>query len=597
MKTAVKGVILGLIVTLGFLNPWLFIPAGFVAGLVAGRVMSGKDNTDRRLEKELKKQRKASEKARKRDLQIARDRFYSKKEGWKAEALPVDMTLNCPGKNMQSALLDVDGMKGIVRADYSDEGTRFSLLLKDDSRVKAAQQVIRDHRLSGSVFRSDSGECYFISDSPEAAAAVARAAYPSSSVDYKREVTHNRQYIVEGCASYEEALEKFKLEPDKYPVRNSSVSVKETVGSFSRESQSGQLLDKASIVSLPTGAYVITESTVSEDSATVRVPGDLSSVEDIRRYAVEQVSSLNAERTSSLKSSYSNGTPEGVTPGNDVELSPVSGPAVESLLKGGVKAYVVVDTATEAARLSEQGLFPRGANISIGTELPEIEGKYVVSVDISSVGDMLKLRGADDLSSAHSDAEYLGMKDDIVRNGYASVRLGDSLSLGDARINGTLAASEVASRVRNSSLDVLDDRELSLWMKDAAQIESVQIKIDSRSGEMRVTSRVGGQERVETRPLSTDEIRSLEKRGTISSAEMKDFLMQSHPSYFETYRAVRSSSSVQPKSVYKDPVSDFIAGRKPERAKTAANIIREARQKKNQAKETKRSSRPSQVKH
>ena len=262
------------------------------------------------------------------------------------------------------------------------------------------------------------------------------------------------------------------------------------------------------------------------------------------------------------------------------------------MVESSLKAYVIVDSPEKAAEIARQGKFPEGSLVSVGREVPLQEGRYAVSVDINGVGDLLRYRSASAAvpggTGTLGEEEYASMAGEIARRGYASAVTAGDVSLRGALVNGVLPASELADRVGSRNLDRLDSKELGTWIADASKIESVNISFNAYEGTMTVTSQVGGSVRQETHELSDEQLKSLQGRPKPSVAEMKDLLMQTNPRFFETYRAVRSSSEVPARSVYKDPLGDFLRGRRPERALTAQGIIRQARQKRNESLEARK---------
>ena len=595
-RTLLRFLLISAAAFLAFTSPWLFIPMGLTAGLLFAKVMDDPSGAAARARRQARKEMKMQKQAERqavRQAALDKERYYSRKEGWKAESLPYDVSLSLASlsqANPRRVDLEVAGMKGLAYAVSAADGTLFYLKLRDQDAVAKAEKAIRDGKLPAKIVRSaEDGGLRVVTDSPEVLSSVAKDVYPSREASWSREVTHSRQYIVEGCSSYDEAVGKLRSDPASYKVCRSFVDTKETVDGKASETRMGRPLDSASVISLPTGAYVVTESTLMKDSAVVRIPGDLRDDESVRRFAGARVAA-EAGRAEPQKSvSYSDGTPQGVRAGTEVLLSPVDTPAVSSLLDGGLKAYVVVDTPEQAASIARGGVLPADTLVSLGRDVPLMEGKYTVSVDIDGVGDLLRLRSID---GGGRERDYEEMASELGRTGRATAVVGEPLSLAGGRVNGVLPAAELADRVSNPRLEKLESAELGSWIRDASKIESVRITANQEEGTLTVVSVVGGSMRRETIELSEGQLQSLVSRGKVGVAEMKDLLMQTNPAFFSTYRAVRSSSSVPVRSVYKNPVEDFLKGRKPERALTVRNVIRDAKQKRNMASEVRRGGVP-----
>ena len=108
----------------------------------------------------------------------------------------------------------------------------------------------------------------------------------------------------------------------------------------------------------------------------------------------------------------------------------------------------------------------------------------------------------------------------------------------------------------------LDDKQLQSWIHDASRIESVELTVDTRKQEMRITSVIDGERKTDIRPMTKSEISRFEERGEISLSEKKDLLMQLHPNTFETYRAKRVNQYSDYQSTVKNPFQAFINGDK-----------------------------------
>ena len=604
VKQLIRAVLIAGAVILAAVVPWLFIPAGFVAGITAGLFMQniGRGNALR----EERRARKFQEKQFQNQLKEARiqkrDLYYTKHDGWKVEELPHHLSVSAADRRSPDAVMDLAGMKGLVMAHHGQEGASFELRLRDGAKVEDVARQIEEKKYNAAIRRLENGTVVVVSDDPHAIASLGMTAYPFRGVDYRRELTHERQYVVSGCSSYDEALEKFRKNPEAYDVVNSRVSMRESIdGRPVSESVSGELLDKVSVRSLPTDAFIITEASVVKEGASVMVPGDLIGAKEISEYASVKASGMRKEDMQTERTvSYSDGMPEGLVKKDGVAASidnSVSASSVDAIISSDVVVYLRCNSAEELERIARTGKLPAGCQAFVGKVPPVPSGDtFVVSMPLKEVRDVLSC--SSNGTRKPEDAEYKEMSRLISGGVPVEVTLRDDIASDRLSIGtngaGTLPLKELHDRLNHPGMDGLETERVGTWVKEASRIESVNINVDTLTNTMYVTSQVNGIKKTEKVELTREEALAMHERlrneGGYWSVEKKDVLMQSHPDFFKTYRAVRSSASVQPKSIYKDPLRDFLSGRAPER-RVLAKAKAMARQMKKEKKTEKTSTK------
>lgn len=572
--------------------PILWFPVTAFVGFEAYKFLfdpggSPSNRAERRAENRMLRQERKMDRSLRREKRRVYREHFSNIRGWKAESFPPGMVANIKGLHDASITLDAAGIKGLVTAkrdglftrDKSDtERVMFSFPLQRESQAEEVKAMLSQNGVDAKLVHGKDGVYRIFTRDADLCSALVKQVWPQEELSFKREVVNTRQYIVEGCASFEEAKAKFEKDRDLYNPVNSFTTLRTQLGDKpAQEDSSGRLLDKANIVSMPTGAYVITESTATADSALIRIPADVRHPDDMMSFACKQFENNLVERKQGrAETTLFDGTPEGVTYGAagkapEIVLGGREFDAMAAMTRmgaeGDLHAWVVVDSVDAIKNMATTGEIPGGTLLSLGT-FPPVSGpgKMVVSVPIDSVEKLMHIGSAD--GERTGIGTFADLHDRVRSEEAVTVRVSGGLSIANARVDGYLF-SPVGERVCNDRLDVIGIDRLKDWMQDASEIQSVTYTLDTTREEMRITTTVGGVARTEKLPLSQEAIRNLEYRGVISKTELKDFVMQTHPDYFRTYAAGRFNSDGSRKSIYKDPVRDFLKGVRAERRSSA----------------------------
>ena len=288
--------------------------------------------------------------------------------------------------------------------------------------------------------------------------------------------------------------------------------------------------------------------------------------------------------------SFSDGTPEGVKrfirneSGRFISLLGEGAVAAE-----GLKACVFCRDAASLEAVLSGAELPQGTFVSVSREVPEPEpGGFVVSFELDSdrLGriapqEPLSRELLGSLSAAgipEGDVRASVMMDRIAEHGHFNGVLSGVLSLSESKVNGVPAA-ELSERLNNKRLAPLDRDGVSRWIGEAARIRAVHVEVDARKGVLKINTVVGNNLYCKTEKLSDDDVRSFAARGKISRGEMKDLVMGLYPEMFRMY-------SAGGKSMFRDPVGDFVKGRKPA---TVSEVVKElAQERKKRVAATKR---------
>lgn len=564
-------------ITVAFPMAWMFAGyalSGVTAFVLLRNLINGGRNDmslssyERNMQKAMLRQQSISERA-------EREKHYSRKEGWKPESLPVGMVMSMPSKkNAESVIVDLDGMRKSVVAKRSKEGVNFSFSLRNESDAVRVQEMIASGNIEASVGRGADGSYLVSSTSADIVAHLLRSLYPSRECEWKSEVTHERQYIVEGCNSYDEAVEKFKANRDAYDCVASRIVCRDgTDGNMAEKGSQGELLDRTKVVSLPIGAYVVTESTVDREQAMVRIPGDITNEEDIRDFADHKVQSGALDTKHSSEVSYSDGTPQNVTRHlmvNGADPVFLNTDREIGMVCSNLKAYAIVNDVDGI--LQGANALPQNTIVVVGSEAPKVRnGLYVMELPMgmeeirNSVNlqngvtpEVISAAQANGISAAQ--VRLSSLLNVVSKEGSADARLMKDVPIASGKING-VPVLEFMDRIHDKDAPALNHEQSIAWLNEASKIKSLDITVDPVRCELRITAQVGNQVLKRTEKLSAEDLQSLHGR-VLSEAGKKDLLMMAYPSVFKTYRAAGSTA----RSMFADPVRAFIKGEKPKLA-------------------------------
>lgn len=575
--------------TFVFIAPAFFVPVLAAAAVAhvydqarARRSMAGSGNgsgqdADRPLSRgERMRAAKADRERREqalRDLSVE----YDGGKGWNVGALPLDMRADLTGGRKGVARFTCAGIEGLVTGVPRDGKVKYTFRMRDLERAKEVQRKARNYNGTASVEQAPDGSSFIVTAYSAAAInELARTAFPETRVNVRRRVTHSMYYVMEGYAGRKEALAAFGSSRDSLTPVYSDISVVDTVDGQERVRTRAV---PYSPDSLPYGSFVIRVDESSEYGGTVSVSSDAPG-EDLAARASALFDEDAAREARALEPVVTDVTPAGVVRTvemDDGRLLPIGGPE-----DGAPGCYIVVNGMDALADLLNEGVVARGSLVIVDRDRPSLEdGQFCVELSSDvGLGSLLAVQGGASATLA-ARCEAMGIGRDVLeasllreekrRNGYATAVLREDVSLERALVNG-VPLKDLADRLSDERLERLDRDRVKRWLEDAAKIRAVSITIDAKKAEMRITSVVNDVQKVETRKLTDREMAALAKRGEFTRAEMKDMLMQVHPDFFATY-------SEGGKSVFVDPVKDFIAGRKPRRLDEVKRSMAEARRK------------------
>ena len=361
-------IILGTGILFPFALPVVTAAAAFVAGAgLVAHLMGWRYAFNNLRDKESKDVGKVSK-------AIARKRYYVRGHGWDVKAFPLDMEPSIPEQDAASVRLKAAGIDGLVTAERGRRGSvLFSFPLRQEEKAIAVADFVRKNELAASVEHTPDGRFLVSSSDADVISRLTHVAFPDRSLKVEHQFTENRQYVIEGCSSYEEALQKFQKDRDGLTPANSFHSlVQKAEGMKDVVVTNGSAID-GTTVTLPTGAYVVTESSVSGRSLLVKIPGDIETPEAVRTFA-DGV--LMDAAFSDPEVVYSDGTPaiaEKATPAPEVEKE---GKAVKTVNKAaGISEKFSPEPGRSellAFRITPgdvaRGVVPKGVSIGTGRD-------------------------------------------------------------------------------------------------------------------------------------------------------------------------------------------------------------------------------------
>ena len=534
--------------------------------------------------KELKEQGGMRTRAREK----AKNVYYDRQTGeFHAEALPVDMRADLANAVQGRVSFSCAGMQDCIQGfPTEDGGYRFRFTVDDLDAARRVSEfsegaAFRNSHGDASIRQAENGVGYVVeSGDARSIRALVMAAFPPTRCEVEQEVRTVNQYVIHGCGSYEEAVAKFNRDRSVLRPERSFVERTLLLDGVEKERTSGSAYAP---LSLEAGTYVISEVDADVRKASISVPGNITNPDSIADFAACAFDSNKAEKVAGKSFSHKllDATPEHVSrylevPDGTIHLANEASIANLVSLRQPQFVFRCADMK-EAGDLLSGKTIPQGRLLLLDTESPKPgPGEFIVT--IPATADMLSSLRVEGDAAAGFMRQYSGagideadihlslIEDSLSYDGYVTARSVDALSTENARING-VPASELSDRLRDSILPSLEtSEEMSRWLADAAEIQSISVTLDAKKSELRVSSVVGGTTKTEVRRLSESEMADFAKRGELTKAEMKDFLMQTHPDYFRTYSDGNGGGTVQ------DPVSSFLKGEKPRMAAAGNNV-------------------------
>lgn len=610
------GVMAGLAVTAAIFAPFVLTLViagaafGIVSSIVSGVVKSMRNGMRERAftassGKDGRQQRaqvKTRSEAVGQDRVVDRDIVYDRRRGmWNISALPIDMKPTATSYGDYSLKgrvkkFDIGGIRGVVEGRAKSNGlTEFSFVLGDEkSAVKLSDIIMNSddrHLSTASIRHSPDGRGYVCTCAdPEGISLLFRKAeFSPKDVRVETKLHSVNQYEVKGCRTAEEARERF--EQMKAECRLSDLRLVNSYEHVSTSMDGRQLSSSMNgkpyeTKQMEIGSFIINDVYVATTAYKSTVMGgemmdrehlassvltDPEAVSE-RLDAVCEASvdgmCLDCSRTVSLSDgkSMSVDRMDALAAKTAREFEDfdsrhylkfkVSGPdELKAVLAGGVVPSDSVLTLVSNGRGSQ--------NEEPGTFCIPVEGDMFDRLcPVLSEGDAARLGDYAGFGLSEDTLRSAVIGDRLSRHGECSVRFSETLGLYNSRIMG-VGGHELAERLSDPNAYEFKTLEhMQLWAKEASRIEDVSVNVDYSRSELTIRSTVSNglssSTKVETRSLSAEELESVSRRLPLSSSAGKDLLMQCHPEYFKTYRGSDG------RSMFSDPVKDFIDGRRPE---------------------------------
>ena len=487
---------------------------------------------------------------------------YSPETGWDLSVLPADMKGDLRYGGPDEAAFTCAGIHNLVKGRADGKDVIYSFRVNDAAKAEELRK--KAQMFNGSVLVSvpSTGGVEVTAYNARAINEMAKAAFPSKTVKVERENTVSSDYLIDGCRSYEEALERFRRDRESLvPVRTEMLSKVTVDGEVIRE-------DKATPVPftmLRAGSYVINDSVVSHAEGEVTVPGNIP--EDLVGFHAGDALVLEKGDTHN-EEIQSDVTPKDVIrtfvdeDGHSLVLASADSPELASL-----KSYVICKDADALNGLFNGNGLKGGDFVIVEKDLPAPgPGEFVVELEREDgdIRSLLAVQGdaspafaarCESLGVSKEDLAASRLSENVAVDGYDTLLLKEDVGLDRLKVNG-IRVMDIRDRILNERLEKLGREHIRQWLDDANRIQSINITVDAKKAELRITTVTDSAQRTEVRKMTEDEMRSFSKRCAVSSSEMKDFYMQLHPDLFKTYSEA-GLGTVQ------NPTEAFLRGEKP----------------------------------
>ena len=608
-KNVIK--IAGVIAVFYFGAPFLAALAAVYVGLKAVDAVKGL--TDGRRESLMNPSAEVDPEQMKRNVAVHRSNanreFFDFRNGqWNVRSFPLDMYPTMGVRDSNKCLFTCCGMENVVEGSvkrdiFGRQKAVFTMEIRDEKKAQdVADAIARSGLVGTQVLRKNDSSFVLRSDNAVDISTLVKQFYPPRSFEVAREVETRQQFVVSGCASYEDALREFKENRSHYSPVNTVVSYQNIIDGH----REPRLVSNADYMpgTLPVGSYVIDETVVDYYSKNVTVNGGVDMTDEAMRSEAAAAARFGVEDKvedrCSFEPKYTNGL-EGREPARTITLD---GRQVEVMQKGspglgstGAALYVAFSSQEELLDALTGKTSLLGRMVLVDTSEPDIDkNEYLLKIpaderlisSLSLPGDDAvdlaeKLEG---LGVSREDIERTLICNEISKYGYLSARLNDDIDISKALV-GNVSAQQFVERMRDlpekSMAEKIDSAaKAKLWCDEAAMIKSVDMQLDFRKRELVITSTIvkdhNSHTKIESCPLTDEQLKRLSNWDAVSKTELKDLLMRLHPDFFTVYRNADGTSR------YADPIRDFIAGRKPQ---LREDVKKEKKQQKQVKAETK----------
>lgn len=523
-----------------------------------------------------------------------RTKLYNRADRcWRIENFPLDMRPENPYH--WHTRVEIPGVGGVVEAAYINGRPSFSMVVADAHVAEDVSRYIKENCIIGAdVIRRSDGKFSITTDNAGDMSALVKEFYPSKEMVVRREVRTTQQYLVRGCGSYDEALEKFHGDRFSYSADNVYVSYQDTVNGVPQHGMvSGQMMDTEE---LELGTYVINETTSEVFSKKVNVfaPQDCTE-EAMRSLAVDAVGQPGKPGYSPFVRSddlvedqcvvnpvLSDGIATGEAKrymkvdGTNIympgDTEPVGAPVLtvrfdksEDLLdvaSGRIPlSYYGDRIAIESRNVLEEG---RRSNKDFVLEIP-VDGELLSCVQIAPglVKSLMDRYG--DSALSEEEAKVAVLQHYLLDGKELKVSLDDVPDLTEAKVNGlemSLFRQRMEDLTDEGLAPALDDGKKLEWINDAVCVKDVNMRFDDKKMEITLTTSYhtnSGTLKVERMTEKLDEDTALKFMSRdVSRAELLDVAFRNNPDF-----KVYLDPVYKTKTVYANGMKPFVMGELP----------------------------------
>lgn len=511
-----------------------------------------------------------SDPTRDQDLRRETDLFNNLTRRWDLSKVPIGLELEgipSAGK----AVFSYNGISGAVR--YDDRVLRhYSIVLKDESLVKKVSEHLMKKGLADMVLMSAVRGGYKLSTKNAGVALeVASVAFAPCQKKVEMETNCVQRYCIDGCNSFEEAMEKCRKMRESgllSPRDMISKSECKVDGKLVSSSDSGYLYNPSS---LPYGSYLVDVITGDAWSDVISVKPDNAGVfpEDLNQAALDSFHATveNQVKDGTKEECLYKNPLEGLdvkrslcVGGSEIDLNPdVSDKSLYCVMK--------FDSLDDMKTVVDNGDSLVNATVYVESTLPEAkEGEYILAIP----ADEKFIRGLEPVSESvipemrkglpegnsvsDEDLSYAYLMRDLKQDGYFIGKSTSGIDFSRAEVNG-IPYSDLSYQLQENPY-LQEESFRREWMRDQQLVNAVSMSVDATRRELVVTSEVlsgSSVKRIKERySLRPDEMVTLNDRlsRNVSLTDMKDVVMRSHPELFPCYKNTLSTGD--------DPVMEFI---------------------------------------
>ena len=479
-------------------------------------------------------------------------------------------------RNTPGIAIRCDGLDGVVFATNpsGSKASKFIVPLMNHEDLGKAQLFCASLLNPGAVrIREHDGSCWLESSDAKAVKDFVNTLYEKSNSNVVDTTYEVNQYMISGCSSYEEAVEKLRSMGDTAEPIASHTGHEMTIDGV----LVGDKFRCPTPMSLPVGTFIVNDVRTTHRQASVVVPCRNGKVSN--EAIIEKFNSVETKKKVSVSEPFTEDASKAVK--RTLEL-PVNLEQNEAQ-KGSVIDFVSAErfiaenckdtvarldfvTSKELDAFLKDGIIPKGTNVLLTKDAKPNDGTFSVTVPLDAgLFNTLGMSGRVAGAVAERQAENGVKKADVeaslcqwglARNGGVSLVAGSDISLNksNALVNGC-PLDEVREAAARNVFENMSQERQARWMADAAKIDFANVYVDIKNKSVVVESQIRQNDgssvfQRSEKKLTNDQLKNPAYLREFTASEAKDIVMKlfKDSGHFSTYAGRKVGNLFEPNS-------------------------------------------------